>query len=49
MENFNDLIWDRYQELRKKVTWLKQRYVVMVFIVLLQALSYVYVYFQYFK
>ena len=49
MKNFDDRIWDRYQELRKRVNWLERRYIGMSTIILLQVLFYVYFYFKYFK
>ena len=49
MDNFNDIIWTRYQQLKKEVTWLKTRYFSLLFISILQVFSYAYIYFNYFK
>ena len=49
MKNFDDRIWERYQESRKRLDWLERRYIGMSLIILLQVLFYVYFYFKYFK
>lgn len=49
MDNFNDIIWTRYQQLRLKVQWLELRYFSLLFIIILQSITYVVIYFRYFK
>lgn len=49
MEKFNDIIWDRYQALKYKVSWLERRYFSLLFILIIQTFTYGFIYFNHFK
>ena len=49
MEDFNNKVWDRYQELRTGFKGLKRNYQILLFIQLIEAFIGGWFYWQYFR
>ena len=49
MENFNDLIWERYQDTRLKLRRLEKRYFLLLLITVIEVVTFAFLYCQHFK